>query len=405
MAIFGKDKTAITNELVTRLAKDSSFSAFQKGSKLRAIIDALANELSEMYDIFDANTAASVLSGSSGPFTDLIADQVNVTRQKASTAKASTASETVKFYVAGGGTFGSINNGNDIVIPVGTIISTKEGGLKPINYFVTNAKTLTASATEGYVSVESQSAGPAATVGENALVVHNFRNYAGVGDKTLLVVNTKAITSAKKDESDNDLKLRTKNKTLSNEGGNLTAIRQAALRIPDVSSVYIEQYKYGLGSIDLFVQSISPSVSDLIIEYVQLEVDKVKSGGTVVNVRKPEEIGIALACTLQFGIDLTNTQKDAIRTAVKDNLKNFIDKRQLGAGFTRQDLINVILSTSPAISRIGVGSRDFDYINLYIPSYTGSTVNLVRPLTGDLRVKPTQKILVENSVTSPIIIR
>lgn len=405
MAIFAQDTDSITKKIISELSRNSAFSAFQPGQKLRAIIDAFSAELGEAYQNFDFNVAASLISGANGFFLDSIAALYGIKRKTAETVTVSEASQTVKFYVSGGRTFGEINNGQDILVPAGTIIRTAVSAARPTRYFVRTNYTLPASSTSYFISVESQQSGESAVAGENSLINHDFVNYIDSANKSLLVTNSKPITYVQKDESDNDLKVRIINALTTNEAANQTALRIAALSVPGVSDVTIKEHVYGAGSAELVILSQSARVPAVLIELVQNKVNEIKSIGSVIVVKGPKEIGIELGAQLTFEPGIGENIKTATRTRVMQNLKFFLDSTPLGASVSQQQLLNTILNTDSRITKVGNAKNVFDYIYLYKPSLLDNESNRRKfPIQKDelIRVGSNEKLLTEFTISNPI---
>lgn len=406
MPIFAQDTDKIVNKIISELNRNSSFSAFQPGQKLRAIIDAFAIELGEAYQVFDFNIASSLISGASGQFLDSIGDLYGVKRKSAQSVISSAATETIKFYAPSGKTFGDLNSGQNIVIPAGTIIQTGPQAARPTRYFVKASTTLPSGSSAFFVTVESQQKGELATVGENSLTSHNFTNYLDVANNSLRVVNVKSITYAQNDESDNDFKYRIINSFTTNEAANQTALRLAALSIPGVSDAIIKEFAYGAGTCELIIVGQSAKVHNVIIEAVQEKVNQVKAMGTSVIVRGPREIGVELEVKLNFVDEITEDIKTATRTRVSENLKYFFDSTELGKTITFQQILQVILSTDSRISKVGGPNGIFNYIYLYRPSFVSNeTYRRKFPISNEvIQLEKDEKLLTEFSIINPIVI-
>src|SRR6266702_5295332 len=96
------------------------------GGKARAIGDNVAAEMSSLEMNQFSNLMITLLPYATGTTLDFIGAYRNVIRLPQRDATIAATDKNFEFYVRYG-TFGAINNGNDIKVPVGTKIYTADG--------------------------------------------------------------------------------------------------------------------------------------------------------------------------------------------------------------------------------------------------------------------------------------
>src|SRR5579863_3844770 len=298
MPLFARSFNDLLADAITNLTSNSLVNKTSPGSKARAILEATNRNIAQAYQTFDLNLARALLSGATGTYIDLIGELVNVPRLGSTAANSSSTSQTVKFYVDSGN-FGGINGGGSITIPAGTLISTQAnaGG---VVYQMPTGVTLTNSLSELFFAVEAVSPGAASNVGAGALTFHNFTNYTDNANNTLRVINLSGIFSGADMEDDINYKYRISQSALSAEAANQTAVLLAALSTPGVANVLLQNRSYGIGTFTVLIKSITPSVSDSLIDNVQAAISTVSALGALPLADRPNETGMAFTVTVYY---------------------------------------------------------------------------------------------------------
>ena len=112
------------------LSRSSQITRFSIGSKARSLLGIMASEVERMEDIVSANMVLSLLNGASGVYLDFLGDLVGLPRNQATAAGVSASSQIVRVYTPSGQTAGSMNRGQPIRIPGGTVISSCDGNYR-----------------------------------------------------------------------------------------------------------------------------------------------------------------------------------------------------------------------------------------------------------------------------------
>lgn len=401
MPLFARSYNDLLGDAILNLTTNSRINRISPGAKARAILEATNRNIAQAYQTFDINLARSLLSGASGTYIDLIGELVNVPRLGTATSQASASSQVVKFYVDSG-TFGGINGAASIVIPAGTLIAT-QGNNSGIVYRMPTGITLTNSLSELFISVEAVSPGEFANVGAGSLIFHNFTNYVDSSNNTLRVINLSGIFNGANVEDDINYKYRISQSALSAEAANQTAILLAALSTPGVSNVLLQNRAMGIGTFKVLIKSVTPSVSDALLDNVQASIDVVSALGTIPIADRPNETGIAFTVTVYYQNGVSEGDKDNIELQIKTAMSNYVDSLEIGEGFIVNELIQRVLDVSPNIKDIGSTGVPFDSMAVYKETRLRNS-KIRQDLIGNYTPISVERIIMEPSLPDPITI-
>lgn len=398
--IFGKTYEQLMVETIDEISSDSGITNFSPGGKARALLSTFNRKISEQYNIFDRDFVRGFISGASGRYLDFLGELLGVARLGSTRAVVSAGSRLVRFFVEQG-TFGQINSNTAITIPDGTQIRTSATGG---NLYVTQgANILPTTASELFISVSSVGEGSSARVAAGALRFHNFTNYARVADNLLRVENVSSVLDARDIESDTNYRFRIANALLTAEKANLTAIRIAALTTPGVGDVVIQPRLFGIGTADVLVQSIFPSVTSQLLTSVRAAVEQVVAGGTYVNVRAPKEYGVAATILLNLRAGLSDEEKTLVQSTADREVIRLVNRLNIGDTLFRNEILQRVLSLDQRIKSIGTIEEPFQELSLYIPTRIDEETGKRREdLLADFTPPVDGRIIIEPSIADPV---
>jgi uncharacterized phage protein gp47/JayE len=401
MPFLDRDVQEIVEESVGYLSQDTNITNLSPGAKARALLEAHGVGLDEAYKFFDLNLARAFLSSAPGQYLELIGVLLQLPRIVAESSGVDEESQVQKFYVDSG-TFGTINNGSDINVPVGTILST-EAEATGVKYRVIKSVTLPAAANVGWVAVESTLPGDESPLGPNTLVYHQFVGYADADNETLLTSNDYAIANGTPFESDANYRYRLSQRVLEAESSNEVALRLAALTTPGVSDVVtIPRYR-GVGTFGIIVKAEVPITPMSLLLDVQRRVAGVQSGGEVVYIKAPKITGVTMKMTVYYRKRLTTDELDEIEDTFIQTIRLNMDSLGLGDSFEPNRLAGSLFTVSPEISGFGSASKPFDEIYIYKETRLGDG-RVSEKLLGDYT--PTtdeERVIIEPTVNNPIV--
>ena len=404
MPLFSESEEKIYGDILLDILDGTNITRTSPGSKVRAISEALSRKLGKMWRTFDLNVGQAFIDGANGQYLDYIGDMMGIARLGEEPAAISALDRNVKFYVDAG-TFGTINGGSSVLIPSGTIISTGSDG-EGIRYRTIINTILDATTSEGYISVESVASGSGVNVGRGQLIYHDFNDYSDSANNTLKVTNVAEVIQGQDLELDANYRFRITNQIVNLERANATAIRLAALTVPGVADVTVIPYHRGIGTYDILIEAVTPTVSETLIAAVQLAVDQVTAMGIVGTVRGPIELGLSVVGTLTLRRTIAAQEQTNLIESVTNNVTDYINELDIAEDFIVNEMVERVMATSDLIKNIGTATKPFDQVFLYTPSKLED--NKIRStLLGDYSPEVDEKILVENvyAGTTPILFR
>lgn len=399
--LFERTFEEILSETLTELVDETPINRSSRGSKARAILEAVGRKLNESYRIFDLNLARSFVAGANGKFMDFIGELMGLPRLGTEAAVASAESLNVRFFVETG-TFGNINSAADITIPAGTVISTQTGGIG-IRYRLVTSVTLNKNLSEQFIAVEAVVPGEAQNVGQVLLNFHNFINYTDTDEDTLKVTNDHGIFTGRDIETDTNYRFRLTRRVTEAEAANRTAVQLAAISVPGVADIILQPFSRGIGTYDLLIKSVTPTVSSSLTEAVQAAIDEVTALGIIGLARKPLETGISMTMSLFFRETLTEGQKNDIADQVRDSLTEYINSLDIGEDFIINEAVQRTLEVDNKIKDIGVPTKPFDVISVHRESLLQDN-KVKETLIANYVPQSNERVIVEPTVAEPFTI-
>lgn len=397
--LFERTADEILGEALSELASSTPIDRVSAGAKARAILEVLSRKLNESYKSMDLNIARAFASGATGRYLDLIGELVATPRLGAVAASATVDAKSVRFFVETG-TFGNINNASNISISSGTLVGTLEGGTG-IQYRVTTTTILPAASSSVYVPVEALIPGEDSNVGAGTLTFHNFTNYADLSNESLLVTNDQGILTGRDLESDVNYRFRITKAVTAAEAANQNAILLAALSVPGVSEVVFFEFARGIGTFDLIIKAVTPTVSDTLVAAVQSAINSVRAQGIVATARKPVETGISFNISVRYTAALPASERQAVEQKIRDGLTTYINGLDIAEEFVINEAVQRVLEVDERIKDIGQPNKPFDEISIYKPSKLED--NKIRStLLKNYVPAFDERLIIEPSVAVPI---
>ncbi len=419
--------TGSFGEVVTRgirfLTSRTNIRQMAIGSKARALIEAFAKEVDNLSVLQDTNLKKAFLPTSFGQFLEHFGTTVGLTKYTARGAEALAADRAFRFYVRGGGTFGSINNSLGFVIPAGTrltapaTVAYEASALytsndepdtiydRSIHYLTTADVTVTAAATEAYVSAKALSIGIDGNLAAPKMIKsHTFVDYDDYLGKSLLVENTKPVLNGIDNESESSYRYRISKEITAAEKANYTAIMNAARAVPGVADVVIMPWEDGVGRFNVYVKSISSVVSDNTISDVQAAIDATVAEGLIGYARKPYEIGVEIDSTITFKSDYKDDIKRQIRESLKIGTVKYLNSLSLGQSLSLSALQQELKAVDSRIAGIGFNKTTFfDGVFVWYPAKLADTSRRrERLIASSVMVPLHARIVAETSLSDPV---
>ena len=329
--------------------RDSTFSAFTEtiGDELNFLRREIRNEFDSMQ-----------MSNANGEMLDKIAlDTYGLIRRPATYAEALAEESNVYFYVETG-TFGDINNNQNIILPAGTQITVKPNGFgNTLTYEVLYDYTLEADSDSYYCSVRSLDTGYNQNVDKGSLLFHSFVNYTNSEQNLLKVSNRFAILNGSDKESDEIFKVRLNNYLTATLNSNQDLLTLRAISIPGVTEVRIIDNYFGIGGLGVVVFGSGRESSRSLIELVRNRVLEIASPGTTLSVVGGVTVYIDFDIRVYIKPNLNLIEKDSIQNQIKTFVYSSVESAEATGQIDLTNISNFIRSRVRNDSIIGVGKK------------------------------------------------
>jgi uncharacterized phage protein gp47/JayE len=368
------------------------------GGKARSFTDAVASEMAILDAATYNNIGQTLLPYAIGNNLDFIGAIFDVTRIPQSNSSADITSDqpeaNFQFYVLTG-TFGSINNGNNIVVPAGTIISTSDPSGP--TYSLISSVTLLASDSITYFGASALQTGSAGNATANVFNQINFSNYADSNYGSLLVTNNYGLVGGRDAESDADYAYRINLKLQTNSGAAETDLQLAILGVPGIQNIVFERLS---GTFNAYIYAISPVIPPSLLLTVQNLMDNIVSYPLVGLAVAPDLIGISLETTINFASGTSTSDQSAITANAVAAAVNYINNLSVGASLVINTLASVIASADSRIVDIGQPDQPLEAIFVWRSRSDGTRYS--RSLIANYTPATGERIIAEQSIITPI---
>jgi uncharacterized phage protein gp47/JayE len=414
-------------DIVTRgikaLTTQTNIRQVAAGSKARSVIEVHAQEMSNLATLQDTNIKKVFLPTTFGPSLQHFAATVGLSQYAPRNANALSDDRVFRFYVRGGGTFGSINNSTGFTIPAGVTLTSPSSIAyeatslygyqeepdtvydRSIHYITTEDSLAGSEDTELFVSAEALTPGSDGNLASAKMIKsHNFTGYDDYLGKSLIVENIKPVLNGVDEESPASLRYRVSKEITSAEKANLVAITNAAISVPGVADVVVLPHEDGVGRYNLYIKSISTIVSDKTVEDVQLAIDRVQAVGCIGYVRKPYEIGIELDTTISFKSDYEDEVKEEIRNGIELASMQYLNSMGLGQSLIIQEFVSELKQVDSRISAVGFNPVTmFDAVFAWFPAKLAEGGKRREKIISEtLTVPPYARIMTEGSISDAV---
>ena len=333
--------------IIARLEANTSLKNMVPASTMYSLVEASAMENMKVESTQELLDMQRSISRAVGSDLDNIGSSIFGVSRRDSIAPTVTAGmKLIKFYVMSG-TFGSINNGQDISVQGGTIVegATTSGYLK---FAISPAITLPASASEFYVDADLIS-GPYDIIPANSLIKHDCTTYAGLANSSLLVTNPNVIATGMPQESDDNYRYRISTALQSFVKSNYFGIHDLVTGIPGVSDISIFSADNGGGTFTVYVKSISPVMSSQLLSDVQTAIYQNVPPWVNFIVTGPSYVGLKINITVTTSNLSQIGSQDIFKQQIINAISSYVNNIQTSS-FDVQDIQGVVIASNPNIT-------------------------------------------------------
>ena len=334
--LFTRERQTMLSESLQALVRNTGLTNVNPGSVLRAIADMMVTELGHTNQILNTNRLMQYVTTASGPYLDLLGEGFfGLIRNAPSEAFATVNDQAVRFYTKDNSPLA--NHLSDTYIPIDTEISTNDDRIKyrvSLNVPVDNTQTSV------FVPVEALEPGNESNVGVGVLTKHNLTS------NTIAVNNPRDISSGMTHERDSEYRYRITNAVHTYARANETAIRMAALSVPEVADVIIQNASSGTGTFNLLLMPTGNTVSDHAMQEVRSAVQFVKAQGILESVRQPNYVTAEILAQLSFVKGTPESEKVTIRRNATTAILNYLGSLYLGETLVYNEVIQRVMEVS-----------------------------------------------------------
>lgn len=385
--------TTFQNQILSALAS-TAITQLSPGGKARALADIVGDMLGTTEtDCFNM-VSQSLLPYATGSSLDLIGDVFGVTRLAQTNTTVIPDDNNFEFYVRSG-TFGTINNGQNIVVPVGTTVSSSSPG-GPV-FVLTQPVTLVAANSSAYFAAASQTPGSAGNIASGVIDTCNFLNYAQSQYGTLLVTNNFGVVGGADAEGDDDYRYRINLKITSRAGANQAALQFAILQVPGVQNVVFQPQA---GTFICYVYGIAPQVPPSLLQLVQTAINNTAAYPLTGLAVAPNLVGMSLETTVTFVAGVSSANQASIIQNAVAAAQNYINNLSIGSPLIINELAAQIINADQNI--LDIGTPDDPINSIFIWRSRADNTRYSRFLVQDYTPALGERIVTEYSISNPI---
>lgn len=313
-----------------------------EGSVVRTLAEAFARELAVCYRQLQKVYQHGFLDTAEGVALDNVVALLGVSRQKPG-------------HIEGSATFLRPQPApEDIPVPAGTRIAGRGVPL----FETTQDAFLPKGQHEVTVPVRSLEPG-GETVKANSLSLMPRPIWGVEG-----VVNRADLLPRQREESDAELRERTRNVLRQANLGTTSAIEQA-VRSLGIEHVTVLEEGQTLGRVNVALGD--RDISDDLLNQAQATVQEVRPAGIQVNVQRSTPVYVKIAATLILRDDLPEMQKNTLRNQLTQALQQYFDSLRIGER-VRWSKINAILNSPDEVSELLPPPSGTNYLSPYLGS-------------------------------------
>lgn len=396
----------IINNALQKLNTFTNVTFLSPGSKARMLVDILSEEIGLQAFDFDANSGAALLRNASGNVLDFLGEIYGLERLQEVRSTVSDGEENFVLYTAGSN-FGSINNGQDIIIPKGSLKISNQDSFGTGSIIYSNVEDIILRTNENRVffSAQSLSSGFNSNAGANTLNFHSFKDYGDSLNNSLLVTNNYGISYGRDRESDDNFRYRIQKEKISSEAANETAIRLALLVIPGVANVVRIPYARGIGTCDWLISSSSVIVSQELITLCQEAIGLKQAVGMSNIAKSPVLIGTEFSFSITYKGRLEDRQKESIKNTIRTSISNYVNNLEIGQSLVLDQIVRIVLNSSDLIESMGDANSSNNFKNIFLYKRSGLSNSVTRKsLTSDYSPKNYERVVLETTIARPITI-
>lgn len=314
-------EASISSSIQRRFGLDSN----QSNSVIKILSDTVAQEVRSVNQETRSYLASLNPTNATGEDLDFLGQQMySIRRREASVAYSNLSERNIYFYTPEVN-FGSINGGNDIILPEGTLIGTSENfdSNTALVFRTTQEYTLRAADRVAFCSVRAVSSGSRYNVGSKSLIFHNYSSYVANANGSLLVSNAYSILNGADRESDDSFRFKILNYMSSARDKNVTSLRLASLNVPGVTNIEVIPSYFGIGSSAIVVFGAEKNSNTNLVELTKRRLNTLLGSNSRVKVIEGMYVYLDFDLTVYISDRMNLNDRTNTERAVKEIIRNY----------------------------------------------------------------------------------
>lgn len=344
---YTKSRQQVLSKIMTALERNAGVSATYQGSIARALAEAMAIEIADLYEAIRFSVDQTSLSTASGRSLDLIGDLYGVFRRSTSEdLQIERSSFNIEFFIS------NVHPGN-LTIPKDTIVfnDVTDFNSAQYQYKLVEPVTILAGTTRAYGRVIPNFSSADYTASKGTLTRHNFISPDGI---VILCSNPKEVYSMVNMESDDMYRRRIAKAVKSSSYGTSESIRLRALGVSGVRDVRVRESSYGLGSCDVIVVPESQRISTNLVTDLFTALRAVKPVGIKLNITVAERIPINVSVNIILPAGINEATIAGIETQARLFLNRYLNSKTIGDSISYGDMESQIKMSSDFIKSVNI---------------------------------------------------
>lgn len=339
------------NDIYASMVADSRqrlprLSDFEEGSVIRSLFESFAYELAVLYEQLDLVYQAGFIDTAEGAQLDRVVAILGIKRNEPD-------------FATGSVTFQRDSTSEETLIPIGTLITTKEDPKQTPSkkaYITTEEGRIAPGMATVEVHVRAEERGKHMTTAEQTVIVMP-RPLPGIKS----VINPKAIGfRGRERETDQELRERAKQTLLASGRASSLSIENALLSLPEVREVRIHEDFHNNpegrpGSIEVFVDGMNEHNE----RQLRQRLDEVRAAGIYVILKPAAPINVDAVIHIAANDQIAKAEKSLLETQVREAVEAYFGRLGMGQPLLFSQLTSEILQVK------GVN----DLINLELQLY------------------------------------
>jgi uncharacterized phage protein gp47/JayE len=378
MSYLLKSKEQIFNEALRKIQVSTPITSTSPGSVARAITEAFAQQLGDMYGVLDFNVSQTFISTAQGRSLDLIGDLYGVQRKTLSNTAAMDKSLGVFYF------YTDNPAPQDITIPAGTTISTSTDGNIGLSfdYVTTEEVTIPVGRTRVYASIRPLFTDSMFTAGIGTVTVISSL-FIQPTNATVKATNPKQIQAQVGYEDDDSYRTRIVKQIRTASGGTMEAMRFAGLGVNGVRDVMIREAPYGLGSFEAIVVAEDNLINGPVLVAATNAMQAIRPAGVRMFVRQPDLLPVDVHASIILRTNVTVDANDiARRTEI--GILRFLNKPLVGTALVYNQLIQAIMDATDVVTDVTITKLAVNGVEILRKNYTPESDQQIIP--GEIQV-------------------